>query len=243
MLKKMALALCGVALLAAAFALPASAQGQVAKVNGKWVAHGTFTHITRDQAPPPSPEIIDIWNNWGGYGNDWDDYWWCNYYWGPCWWWGSTGYVIAGPTSPIGMSVWIAQPFAVQANSHATTVQVPVQWAGSGTKGFEISIYTDNAGVPGTALATQQKVANTTFPKCCSVKDAVTAKFSPGVALTAKTPYWVVVDTVPAADTATYDVWAFAGNAVTAANTGGSGWSESQVTSYEPALNVSGTTP
>lgn len=57
MVKKSALALCGVALLAAAFALPASAQVQVTKVDGKWVAHGTFTNITVDHElqPPPPP--------------------------------------------------------------------------------------------------------------------------------------------------------------------------------------------
>jgi hypothetical protein len=53
-----------------------------------------------------------------------------------------------------------------------------------------------------------QQVANTVFYTCCTAADAKVQNFAaPGVALTAGTQCWVVVNANAPADTATEDVW------------------------------------
>jgi hypothetical protein len=200
MVKKSALALCSLALFAAVFPLSASAQG---------------SHVTvGSQAPAPPPCILPcIYNNFGPPIAKWVVI-------------PFTGYPILGATAPSG-PVYIAMPFIPTANSAVKHVYVPVQWsaAGDSTHGFEISIYSDNSGLPGTALATKQEVAITTFPACCVAADRINANFAPGVKVVAGTQYWVVVDTIPAGDTLTQDVWAWAPfpGTVFAYNLGG-GW-------------------
>jgi hypothetical protein len=196
MAKKSVLALCPVALLAAAFALPASAQVQVAKVDGKWAAHGKFAHVT--PAPQVLPQDPVLFSNLGT---------------NPLAVWQANGWLILGATNKVTNAFqYIALPFTPVLNGTARKVEIPVQFYDLGdgaTNGFEISIQSDAAGLPGGALAgggPKQEFAKTTFPACCSAGQTVIASF-PGAALVVGTQYWVVVDTIPASDTATEDVW------------------------------------
>jgi hypothetical protein len=228
MVKKSLWALCTVALLAVAFALPASAQDtQLLE------AHGTF------QNPTPGAPILErdpiIFSNFGtGTGV-----------------WQANGWLILGATSPsFGNSQDIAQPFTPKKAAHAKRAEVPVQFynvADGGTNGFEISIQADMMGVPsGVPLApgAQQEVANTNWQACCLAGQTVIANFLPGgVMLAAGTQYWLVVDTIPAADAKTEDVWAEAG-------TGGNygydvnmaGWGAAPA-SKAPAAYITGSEP
>jgi hypothetical protein len=236
MVKKSVLAVCSVALLAAALALPASAQNiQVTKPLS--VDGNVLRDTPNNEIPPPT---TTIYNNFGTGTNVW----------------AAGGYPILGATSGFGYALYIAQPFTPAANSHATKVEVPVQYGSGGTTGFEISIQGDCSGVPcGTALANggpEQETTITPFFTCCTTAEAITASFSGGVSLTAGMQYWVVVDTAPAGDTDTEDFWAFAGKnqvpggvafceGVDGANC--HDWRDDPVVNEEPALKVTGTIP
>ena len=103
------------------------------------------------------------------------------------------GYCVAG-ASPTGPECstdeqWIGLPFTPAKNSHATILEVAVG-VFAGTNGFELSLYNDVSGVPGTPLATINVHDAPTFGTCCTLVSANLG--SPGVALTAGTQYWVV---------------------------------------------------
>jgi hypothetical protein len=227
MMKKSVFALCCVALLAAPFALPASAQVQVAKTDGK------VTHIAAArQVPPPCIGLgCTLFSNFGPPFARWLI--------GP-----GTGWPILGATAP-GGPVYIAVPFTPAQNSHVTNVIVPVQCTvcTPGTKGFEISIQPDCAGVPcGVALVIKQEVANTPFPACCIPADRINAIIAPSLGIVAGTQYWVVVDTLPAADTLTQDTWAWSPLGTGFAYDVGAGW-VFQPLPPSPAAKVIGSIP
>jgi len=203
MVKKSVSALFSVALLAAAFALPASAQD--ARQNAPVRAHATYTNMNGGGKTLP-PTNVTIFSDFGtpAATNAWV----------------GTGYYILGPTNALGDSQQtIAVAFTPTAAVHATKIEVPVQcnvFTGTvctaGQNKFEQSLQADCAGVPcgvpiaGTSF--QQQVANTVFYTCCTAADAKVQSFAtPGVALTAGTQYWVVVDASTPAQTATEDVW------------------------------------
>jgi hypothetical protein len=218
-MKKSIMSFCGVALLAAAFALPASAQD--ARQNAPLRAQATYINMNGggDKLPP----AFTIFSNFGtpAATNSWV----------------GTGYYILGPTglSPDPQQT-IGLAFKPKVNSHVTKIEVPVQCdnqttappaCNAGTTGFEQSLQADCAGIPcgvpiaGTAY--KQQVANTSFYACCTAAEAKVQTFAgAGIALTAGTQYWVVVDANPAGDTTTLDVWADSGTQLQSAQEGGS---------------------
>jgi hypothetical protein len=210
MVKKSVSALLSVALLAAAFALPASAQD--ARQNAPLRTQATY--INMNGGGNKLPPAFTIFSNFGtpAATNAW----------------AGTGYYILGPTNSLGdgqQTIGVA--FTPKVNSHATKIEVPVQCNSgnpciAGQGGFEQSLQADCAGVPcGTPIAgTAYKAQNATVPffTCCTAADAKVQTFAgAGVALTAGTQYWVVVDANPPADTATLDVWVDAGTQLQAA--------------------------
>ena len=97
------------------------------------------------------------------------------------------GYYVLGPTNTIGFSEqWIAVPFTPKANSTVTELQAAIGWE-AGTKKMNLGLYSDNAGVLGTLLASAEAHAFPNFGTCCHlVTVTITA-----TAVTAGTQYWI----------------------------------------------------
>jgi hypothetical protein len=205
MVKKSILAVCSVALLAVAFALPASAQD--IQQGGPLTVHAKQMHIT-PATERPSP-LVNVYTNFGAPANTNS---WVGDAWLIC---GVTAATCGGTTAQ-----YIASPFVAEGpNLTVKHIEVPVQLY-AGTAGFELSIQQDGAdcagtantpcGVPAPGSAYVALNAVGTFGTCCTVADAAVGVF-PNVPLTVEHQYWVAVDAIPAADTATADVWDFAG--------------------------------
>lgn len=107
------------------------------------------------------------------------------------------------------LETWRAMPFIATQNSHATELQAAVGVSG-GTNQFLLALFTNDNGLPGTALATvtvkDAPAANT----CCTL--ATASLGTPGIALTAGTQYWVVVQTDDVNAPTFSGIWAFSNN-------------------------------
>jgi hypothetical protein len=211
MAKKSIWAVCSVALLAVAFALPASAQD--AQQRGPIVLGATSMHVV-PSVQRPSP-FVTVYDNFGTYvaancpngsgyytGCSWEPY----------------GYLICGVTAggacvsgTTDIQENIAEPFTPKVNTTMHHVEIPVQtYAGTAT--FTASLQADAAGVPsGAYLAHNHTAATAAYWTCCGTGASGGLVVPLVHALTAGTQYWIVVDTNNAADTATQDVWAFSG--------------------------------
>ena len=101
---------------------------------------------------------------------------------------------MAGNRAPDGSETWLALPFIPKANCHAKTLAAAIGYF-SGDMKVNLGIYSDNGGTVGTLLPGGQ--ASTTnipaYPSCCDLAEVVLP--GAGVALTAKTPYWLVAST------------------------------------------------
>jgi hypothetical protein len=115
--------------------------------------------------------------------------------------WGNT---IAQGGSNFPFQTWVAEAFTPAADATVTKIETSAGRQSSGSSGFEISLYSDAAGVPGTVLATTHVSNLPQYGQCCDVS---TANFPTGAPVTAGTQYWVVVSTT-AQDTDIY-AWAF----------------------------------
>jgi hypothetical protein len=116
-----------------------------------------------------------------------------------------TGYYVAGPASALGESQFIGLPFTPADASHATELEAAISWNSLGANQVNLSLYSDNSGVPGTLLAGPKTVKNLpVFGTCCTLAKAAI----PSTALTAGTQYWIVAST-PATGTGddSEDVW------------------------------------
>jgi len=107
--------------------------------------------------------------------------------------------------------VWEAMPFTPTANATVTKLQVSAGRQGSGTAGFELSLYNDANGVPGTPIATAHISNLPSYGECCAVAEVSDPA---GIPVTAGTQYWVVVSTT-SEDTDIY-AWAFNSTNMTA---------------------------
>jgi len=122
--------------------------------------------------------------------------------------WGNT---IAQGGSNYPFQTWVAEPFTPAANATVNQIEVSAGRQGGGTAGFEIGLYNDANGVPGTVIKSAHVSNLPIYGECCalaSVFDSV------GVQVTAGTQYWVVVSTTPE-DTDIY-AWAFNSTNMTA---------------------------
>jgi hypothetical protein len=115
--------------------------------------------------------------------------------------WGNT---IAQGGADFPFQTWVAEAFTPTADATVTKIETSAGRQSSGTDGFEISLYSDAAGIPGTVLQTVHVSTLPTYGQCCEVS---TATFATGVPVTAGTQYWVVVSTT-SQDTDIY-AWAF----------------------------------
>jgi hypothetical protein len=137
-------------------------------------------------------------------------------------------------------SQYVATGFTPASSATAVEVQVAVGNFEDGNDKFTLSIASDNAGSPGTALASATFTAKNTFGYCCGL---ATARFPNGVSLKGGTPYWITV-TVDAKQTQDNDdgAWMFSTTdevieAPAAYNSNNGGWSAYQ-TETPPAFGV-----
>jgi hypothetical protein len=108
----------------------------------------------------------------------------------------NNGYYVSGINNVVtAQKQDIALPFTPKANSTVVTAKLALQYAGSGYNGATVAIYSDNGGLPGSALANA-----TRDPKnfgafgsgCCKL---AVVWFPAGVKLTGGTQYWLVATT------------------------------------------------
>jgi hypothetical protein len=204
MVKKSVWALCTVALLAVAFALPASAQDVAIS------ARATQMHVVRGQEPNIPPPAV-IYMNLGTYvaancpnGNG--DYTGCS--------WTPDGAYICGTGASAcsGSSQNVGYPFTPKVASTMHHLEVPVQTDGGSSTSFTASVQADSGGLPtGTYLASVHTHATAAFWTCCGTGAAGGLVIPMTQALAAATQYWIVVDTNNAADVNTQNVWASSG--------------------------------
>jgi hypothetical protein len=204
MAKKSVWALCFVALLAVAFALPASAQDS--QERGVSVRATEIHVVNAPQIPPPAT----IFSNFGTFvaancPNANSQYTGCS--------WVPDGWLICGATAatPCTGQQNVAVPFTPKVNATMHHVEIPVQ-TDAGTATYTASVQADAAGVPsGAYLQHVHTHATAAFYKCCGTGAGGGQVVAMTQALTAATQYWIVVDTNNAADTATANAWAWSG--------------------------------
>jgi hypothetical protein len=151
------------------------------------------------------------------------------------------GYCVAGST-PTGATCstdeqWIGMPFTPKQGSHATQLQVAVGIF-AGTNAFELALYNDVSGLPGTPLKTVEIHNAPTFGSCCTL--VIASLGTPGVALTAGTQYWVVAQADDTHAPTFTGAWALANNFI-AYNAAQGGWAN--FPSAPEAGAVKGTVP
>jgi len=109
----------------------------------------------------------------------------------------ATYFSIFGNTIDQGVNgfpflIWQGNAFTPAKSATATEVSVGLGDLDGGAGSIQLSLYSDNGGVPGTELGTGTATNVQDYGTCCG---ATTATLSPSVALTAGTQYWVVVST------------------------------------------------
>lgn len=149
------------------------------------------------------------------------------------------GDTVCGINCGLGESIAVAGGFTPAKAATASEVAVAVGYI-QGTDEITLAIFSDTSGAPGTVLWSGVAKSLPTFGECCGV---ATAKIKGGLALTAGTPYWVVVET-DAKESTTFAAWNLATTEqVTAApaayNNNNAGWT-SYTTILPPAFAVYG---
>jgi len=153
----------------------------------------------------------------------------------------ANGYCVTGNNqSACGTTEqWIATPFTATRASHATQLQVAIQYF-SGTNALQVSLYNDVGGAPGTSLKTVEAFNAPAAGTCCMLVNANLG--TPGVSLTAGTQYWVVAAADDTRAPTFSGYWALTNFANLAYNPAQAGWTTFQDFGLE-AMSVRGTVP
>lgn len=101
--------------------------------------------------------------------------------------WDWQSWTVSGTNGGLGFAISTAMPFTPPANATVKQIVVGVGWI-SGSKELTISLYSDNAGLPGTSLGDVNVQDPSTVPSCCLVTAG-----SFDIPITANTQYWVVL--------------------------------------------------
>lgn len=103
------------------------------------------------------------------------------------------GNTVAQGGANYPFQTWVANPFTPTADANVAGVQVAVGRLGSGTSGFEVGLYNDAGGIPGTVIQSVHIPGSQvpSYGQCCALD---TAAFT-GVSVSAGTQYWVAVTT------------------------------------------------
>ena len=153
-----------------------------------------------------------------------------------------SAYFLNGPLSVSGQQ-FIGMAFTSKVNATVTQVQAAAQYNATGANQVNFSLYSDNAGAPGTLLAGPVTVTNLpSYFTCCTL---AVANFATGIPITAGTQYWVVGDTPATGLGSDFEgVWSFvpASKLRGGANQSGT-WFGFQASIQEPAGAVYGTIP
>lgn len=149
------------------------------------------------------------------------------------------GETLCGSTCAIGESISAAVPFTPSATVTATDVQTAVGYI-EGTNEYDVAIYSDASGVPGTALWSGKITNGQNFGDCCAT---ALSKIKPALSLTGGTQYWVVVQADKKA-TDWFGAWPLSGtdqvtSKIFAENVNGTGWTQYSST-LVPAFEVDG---
>src|SRR5262249_16068398 len=121
------------------------------------------------------------------------------------------GNTIAQGGANFPFQAWEAVAFTPAADATVTKIEVSAGRQGGGTTGFELGLWNDNGGVPGSPIKTQHVFRLPNYGECCQLAVANAAS---GIPVKAGTQYWVVVSTT-ANDTDIY-AWAFNSTDMTA---------------------------
>jgi hypothetical protein len=105
--------------------------------------------------------------------------------------WGNT---VAQGGANFPFQTWVAVAFTPQTDATVTKFAASAGRQGGGTSGFELSLYNDVGGVPGTPLKSVHISKLPVYGQCC---DLAIASAPEGIPVTAGTQYWVVVSTTP----------------------------------------------
>lgn len=99
---------------------------------------------------------------------------------------------VTGPNNLIGTHLLFdAMAFTPSFNIKVTAIQIAASYS-SGTNEFSLALYSDNAGVPGTALKVWQVTSLPPYGSCCAL---ATVTDSAGIQVLAGHKYWVVMRT------------------------------------------------
>jgi len=154
----------------------------------------------------------------------------------------TNGWTIAGPNAGIGVVQYIGIPFTPKANSHVVETRVAVEWV-TGDNQVNLSLHSDNGGIPGAVMAGPVTVTNLgVFGTCCIL---AIADF-PSTAVNAGTQYWIVADEPSSGPGSnTWGAWAFVPTLFPFAfyNPANGGWLPGDGASAEAAGAVYGTIP
>jgi hypothetical protein len=145
-----------------------------------------------------------------------------------------TAWLILGSASAYGESEEVGMPFTPKGNASLTEIQVAFQYYSSGNNAGVVALYSDSAGLPGTAIKSWDVSNLVTFPSCCTL---VKVKAKKPIKLKKGTQYWVV-ETTDSKSSNSEDAWNYTYNEATgnfAYNLAGAGW-----TSYNSYLGAYG---
>lgn len=111
--------------------------------------------------------------------------------------WCCYGGLLAGPNSPWGLQqgsgVWQATGFTPSSNMTVTSVKLGLAYQSGNFTDVIVTLNADSGGIPGAVLSTWKMKNMPVFGTCCVVKGRAVP--NGGVAVTAGTPYWIVVGT------------------------------------------------
>jgi hypothetical protein len=116
------------------------------------------------------------------------------------------GSTIAGPNAGFGHTYWVAQGFTPSVDATVTKLKASVGFV-EGVNEVVLSLYSDSNGIPGTALFSKRTKVGAlgNYGDCCILADV---NYAAGAAITAGTPYWVVVST-DKNSTTTFAAWTY----------------------------------
>jgi hypothetical protein len=147
-------------------------------------------------------------------------------------------YTVSGGGSALGFQAWAALAFTPASSGSITEVAAGLGYE-EGTNEVAIVVYSDNGGIPGTALKTWKVKNIIQAPGCCQL---AVVKDKAGIPVTAGTQYWVSVQPATPNGT-TFAVWntntTDEVTVQTAASWYNGAWS-SYTTNFVPAIGVYG---
>jgi len=147
------------------------------------------------------------------------------------------GWTISG-TGTLGFAQSVAEEFQVGQNGNVGQIDVGVGYV-EGNNAFDIGLYADSAGQPGTLLGAWNNLSSPeTFGNCCGL---ITISGISGISLSTGTNYWLVVGPINSSDTL-WGAWNFSNSAsgqLDFSTDGGQTWANGGVTN-QGAFDVLG---